>query len=148
MKTYTMQKMIEILKMYEENNFNLNKTSKDSGVARQTIRKWADMMGVQVFSHNKINDLVFKVDEKMADRKARFENDVMDAKELLLARVVKRIPKTNDMDSLSRGLKILNELDRDVKSIDPTEKYDTSTVNYIQILMDQLNIKPYEPGNA
>jgi hypothetical protein len=117
MKTYTSHQMVVILKMYEGNNFNLNKTSKETGVARPTIRKWADSMGFQVFSHNKFQEIVFQVDEEITDKKAIFDSESLDAKLSVLRQIVKRISKTKNMNSLIRCLKILHELDRDVKAL-------------------------------
>jgi hypothetical protein len=137
--------MVEILKTYEGYNFNLLKTSRESGVSRATIRKWADSIGHQVFSHNKIQDIVFKVDQSLAEKKAKFDKDVLTAKQQMLNKIIKRIPLTNDMDSLTRGLKILNELERDVKALDIKDGSDEGTINYIQIITDQLfNQKPHE----
>jgi hypothetical protein len=49
------------------------------------------------------------------------------------------------MDSLTRGLKILSELDKQPGKNDSQGNGDTNTVNYIQVLMNQLQIPPYEP---
>src|SRR5450759_3317477 len=147
MKTYKMHRIVEVLKIYEEYNFNLLRASKESGVSRATIRKWADSMGHQVFSHNKIQEVVFKVDQSLAEKKAKFDNDVLTAKQQLLDQVIKRIPFTMDLDSLTRGLKILNELEQDVKALDIKNGCDTGIVDYIQILMDHFKIPPHEQGS-
>jgi len=54
MKIYAKQQIVEILKINGSNNFNRFKTSSETGVARITIREWADTMVVQVFSYNNV----------------------------------------------------------------------------------------------
>jgi hypothetical protein len=108
--TYTTKRMVEVLRQYQENNYNLFKTSKETGVTRQTIRRWADTMGVEVFQSDKVAELVHQVNVEMVDRQTKFDNDAFGAKEELLKRIVKRIPKIKDIYSLARCLKIVHEL--------------------------------------
>jgi len=137
---YTTEQMVQILKMHELNAFNVSKTSKESGVSRPTLRRWVESMGPEVFNHNNVQEIVFKVDEQVIDRKTKLANRVMDAKEKMLERIIKRIPSTKDMDSLTRGMKILNELDKIV--IDPDKGGDTTINNntFVQYIMDQRKL--------
>lgn len=140
---YSMEQMVQVLKIYELNNFNLNKSSKESGISRAAIKKWADTMGVEVFNKNKLQEIVFKVDGRIATRKEQYDNDVMTAKELMLLQITARIQHTMDMDSLTRGLKVLNELEKD---IDQNKKSGTinNTLNFIQLIKDELKLDNHE----
>jgi hypothetical protein len=136
---YTMEQMVVILKTYQANGNNLKKTADEVGISRTTLRKWVESMGPQVFNHNAVQDIVFKVDEQITEKKKVFDNEVLDAKLSMLRRVVKQIPKTKDMDQLTRGLKVLNELDKDVRKLNiPDDGDDVKTVNYITMVTNAI----------
>jgi hypothetical protein len=141
---YTTEQMVVILKMFQANGNNLSKTAKEAGISRPTLRRWIDQMGPQVFNHNDVQDIVYKVDEEAIDKKTKISLKIIEAKEAMIQKIVDRIPFTNDMDQLTRGMKILVDIEKEVSDLPIRDGGDTNTINYIKIVTDQLILNKNE----
>lgn len=139
---YTTEHIVKVLKMYEKNSNNLKKTERDSGVSRPTIRRWVEQFGKQVFNHNHMEDVVYKINENLVERRTKMLTRTLEAKEKFLEKIIERIEFTNEMDSLTRGFKIITEIDRAVKGItdDGDEDVGQNGLGVINIITDQLNL--------
>lgn len=139
-----METIVRTLKILELNSFNYSKTSEQTGVSRPTIKKWANKEGVAVFKHTKIEETVTESSEEVEVRKIRFAKDVLATKELLLMQMNNVIPKCNDLDKLSRALKIVNDVEflaLNGGNPDNASAVISNTANFMQVIINTIKLK-------
>lgn len=138
--SYTVEQMIAVLKIHQANNYNLLKTSRESGVSRNTLRRWIDSMGSQVFRKSVlIQEIAFKADVKEVDRRAKLASAIIDRQTEIVDRMEKRIAKSKSLYELARTLKILHEVDLNNQSLMPDGSIeDNGEVDFIQQVHDAL----------
>lgn len=139
-----METMVKALKILELNSFNYSRTAEETGVSRQTLKKWASKLGVAVFKHTKIEETVEESNEDIEHRKVVFVKNVLATKELLLMQMDKVIPKCNDIDKLSRALKIVSDIEfiaNNGSNPDHANSAITNTANFMQVIINTIKSK-------
>jgi hypothetical protein len=124
--TYTTKQMVAASKIHQSNNYNLLKTSRESGVPRNSLRRWIDSMGSQVFKPNLLQELSFKAGVMEQDRRTKLAGAVLNRQMEIVDCIGERFGKTKSLYELARSLKILHDIERDNQSLTPDSSGENS----------------------
>ena len=142
MKRYSKEEKVKVLLLFEINGFNTKKTCREAGVSKQTLKTWAEQMGVEVFNKSMVADIIHEVNTEKQYSDELFKLKGLIGKIEMLQQMIDMLPDMKHpkyFDVLSRGVKIMHELHAEKKLMEEgSSKYNTQ--NFVQILVDQLNI--------
>lgn len=130
-------KKIEILKQLEINNFNYLRTSKESGVARQTLRKWEMLYGKEVFAgKNPTQQALEEIDVELKQNDVKIMRTLYRLRMNTLQKVVLLAEKETKLESLLNILKFVSgELQRFVEL---DKEAPNSAINFVELITRNL----------
>lgn len=134
-RVYTEEEKIEVLKLVEANDFNYYKTSKATGIHQSTIKKWADKMGKEVWNRERRKEIIQKIEDRLAERKELFATQAFDLKIKFVQRLETMLEGENNMDNITKALKLLHEISDPNSDVDEAVKRGG---NFFQIVNNQL----------
>jgi hypothetical protein len=151
-----------ILKILILNNYNLGKTARETGVCRDTLRRWVkkgmiknvvvdektcDKIQVPVIipsqqDHNNMQLLIKKpdiivIDFEMLDRIKKVQLS-------LITQIEAKIPEQRDVEKIAKTMKLLYDISTGVVPAGE-EGGSAITNNYYQIIMKQIKEMQHEP---
>jgi transposase-like protein len=156
-KHLSQQKIDSILHALVANGLNYVRTAREEKVNRTSLIRWAREAGIAGGStipkgtKSRIGEKknLTKRTKQLATREGtieertiQFENDVMDIKEMAAQQIKAVIPITFDIERIARSIKFLDEI---VKADPELPKGGNNTVNFIQLITEQLKFMDHEP---
>ena len=136
-RKYDMPFILSVLDALYQNNDDVNKTSLQIGVHRETIMRWAEKHGNDYNAQRQLRaiDKAFVQASPSMDRlREDAVTDIETVKEMILKKMKEVIPHTKNLDQLSRAYKTLYECINGIKDGDlPEDK------SFLQIINLQIN---------
>lgn len=148
-----------VLSILVANGLNYILTANECNVPRTSLRRWAREAGLaagetiprfvkqRITQNKKVNSEIEAILTKKRDgsEKERYDMlrmDLLEVKELALARIKCRIPFTDDIERIARSLAYLEQ----AMKTSPDGLADPVTNNnYLQIVIEQLKLMDHEP---
>lgn len=158
-KKYTQQELTRAILLIVDEGLSIADVAKETGINYRALYRYRDryVKGKQPPKQKKKEqeivvhkdttvpnaELQRNVDAALIER-AKFLNDLMQTKQLLLDRIAKIGEKSNNLDALQRSLKTLNDIETVVKPADDTPLANAKTINMFQFINQQLIDEGYE----
>lgn len=103
---YNHTEKIKTLRILESNNFNYLQTSRQTKVTRQTLRKWEEKYGKEVFSvESPTEQALVEIDAEMKHNDINIIRNLYVLRKGTLNRVMKMAEQENRLESLLNVLK-------------------------------------------
>lgn len=151
---YSKEYKIKALLLLKNNNYNLTKTCKQLGVPIQTLSRWRNQIGVEVFredekqtrviasEHVPASDIpseVQRAKEEISQVSTKIFEIASNAEQELIERIRLVAKDSSNLDHLSRCLKVIHE----IVTGKPAEgdeglKVANQTNSYYQLIMTQI----------
>ena len=133
------------------NNSNYLKTAKEVGVNHKTLRVWQNKKMIATLELSKY-DIITREEQEFSieAKRERFERKAIDAKVIVLDRIMELVPTFRTLGPLIRALKSIHEASIVPKTaLGPPDKGTPPVVDprgsIINMLTQQLNITPNGP---
>lgn len=133
---YSKKAAMQALEILKRNNFNYLQTSKEVGVARQTLKRWAVDYNLEILSNLSTTDVEKRETEPVEDKKTRFERLACETKEELLIHIRNKAKSCKDVRKLSVALKTVHDV-MTIKIVPPGDDNPDGFDQGIQ-LMEQI----------
>lgn len=137
------EKIDQVMKVYVETGFNVNGTSKKTGVARKTIARWAEMKGITPVTASKSIAINANA-EPIEDIELRKKRKAMLLQEAILEKMADMLPnmkpRTLDIDILGRVYKAVGEVGNAQSGDAAPPK---AAMTFLQIVNNAIKIKKY-----
>lgn len=140
--SYDEHQKITILKTLELHGFNYARTSKETKVSRTTLLRWVDKYGEKVFKKDRIESLAVIADKAIESAATEYAEKITKAKELVIDRIIERIPLENNLLTLNETLERLHRLD--IGETPADSAHGIIQQNFIQMISEQFNNKSNE----
>lgn len=144
---YTGKEIDDILRLLQLNKYNYVKTSKETGVARNTLYAWVKTkdftpvlpaekeQDIQPDLDN-INGAIVHFDPEVSEERDDLLEDIIKAKKLVLKEIMALAPGYKNLDALGRIFQILDQCH---KSSSPITGPNNQQINLVAILGEQLS---------
>lgn len=144
-KRYTLAEKTAVLKVLQSNNFNIERTARETGVGKTTINRWYDKMKDELQKTDVLANATLDIVKYANDREKRFLDKVYGAKEAVVNRIMQLALEERNMDFLQKTIKTLTEIDGSNRSGKNGEVGESApTMNVYQIIENQLISKENE----
>jgi DNA-binding transcriptional MerR regulator len=151
-RKYSEDKLTKAMLLSLDQNMSLTEVSKITGIPVRTLQRYKskNLDDLQEKQEKTDYPAVFKGDAPVSDSdvqkqldatmlaRAKFLDNVFDAKKAVLERIVKIAKKSENLDALQRTVKTLDEIENKVVPDGDTPPVHAKTVNMFQFFNQQL----------
>jgi len=129
---YDLKSKLEVVELYRANDYNANKTERETGVSKVTIRKWHILLGCDQKRKNELESIREAVVKEVAIAKVNYVEVAQNMRMAILAKLEGKIADTNDINKLINIGRFVNEVLTAQGGVTPP------TVNFFNQLNQQL----------
>jgi transposase-like protein len=141
MPGFTQRKKIEVIALYQDNNYDLDKTSQQTGVSKSLIRQWHKELGRDTFKGR--NDVVAIAGEVESEKQriaSQISLDLIRVRQVALERMEQLIMKSDNLENVTKAV---DALTRAIKEDQPEGISGTNKLgknSTYQIINQQFNV--------
>jgi len=130
--------ILDALKQLRQNEMNFLRTEQATGFPRQTLKRWYKSdLGQKMFKPDLVDLVTDVTGKQVVVDTVKTSRDIANVKQLLIEKIKDVIPTCRDLDSLSKALKIVNDIDSCKRAEIPNLL--NNTMNFIQVINANLS---------